>query len=290
MKDTAGSAPGQQAGASPGDRLRTERERKGISTQKVAEDLHVDPWIVEALEAGRFASLGPPVYAKGYLRRYATLLGLDAEALVAECIAQVQPEPELVLRHPAIRPRRRRVPLREIGIVAATIAVLAAAWWGYRLWQARAPAVGPTPVIQDEAANDSAAAATTVTPAVPAPAAESAALPHAQGPATVTAAAASATTSRHELRLRFSFAEDCWVELYGADGRRVFFDLGAANSARSFTMPPPLRVFLGYADGVQLEINGEPVALPANVRRGNVAHFILDSGGRPRPAGSLAQS
>jgi hypothetical protein len=86
-----------------------------------------------------------------------------------------------------------------------------------------------------------------------------------------------------------SFVADSWVELYDANGRRVFFDMGAANSARSFTVVPPVRVFLGYADGVQLEMNGALVNVPAEVRRGDVAHFTLEPGGRPRPAGSLAR-
>lgn len=287
MNESTGSAPGQ-AGASPGERLRTERERKAVSVQKVAEDLHVDPWIIEALEAGRFESLGPPVYAKGYLRKYATLLGLDAEPLVADCSGQVQPVPELVRLEPAIPPRRRiRLPIRAVGIIAATLAVLAAGWWGYRLWQAHAPALGPVPVTQDEGAGDS-AAAPTGSPAVQAPAADSVDVPGAQTPVRI-ATGPSAATSPDEVRLKLTFTADCWVELYEADGRRVFFDLGTANTARSFTMPAPLRVFLGNAAGVELEVNGEPLELPADVHRRNLAHFTLDADGRLQPAGSLAR-
>jgi hypothetical protein len=38
-------------------------------------------------------------------------------------------------------------------------------------------------------------------------------------------------------------------ELYDAGGR-ICFDVGAANSVRSFTAAAPVRVFLGNADGV----------------------------------------
>ena len=67
----------------PGGMLRAERERRGYSVQYAAEDLHLDVWVIEALEANRFAALGAPVYAKGHLRRYAMLLGL-APATVLE--------------------------------------------------------------------------------------------------------------------------------------------------------------------------------------------------------------
>ena len=39
--------------------------------------------MIEAIEANRFAALGAPVYAKGYLRKYAALLGLVAGVIVA---------------------------------------------------------------------------------------------------------------------------------------------------------------------------------------------------------------
>jgi hypothetical protein len=41
-------------------------------------------------------------------------------------------------------------------------------------------------------------------------------------------------------------------------------------------------VFLGNAEGVQLELNGQSVALPERVIRGNVARFTVDARGRVR--------
>ena len=54
------------------------------------------------------------------------------------------------------------------------------------------------------------------------------------------------------------------------------------TSVRSLTAAAPLRIFLGYADGVQLELNGQPVVVPAQVRRGNVARFTVDAHGQVR--------
>jgi cytoskeleton protein RodZ len=84
------------------------------------------------------------------------------------------------------------------------------------------------------------------------------------------------------VRLQLNFSADSWVELYDASGQRVFYDLGSANSVRSLTAAAPLRVFLGFADGVQLELNGQPVVVPAQVRRGNVARFTVDEHGQVR--------
>src|ERR1700692_141619 len=59
--------------APTGPRLKAERERRGLSAQKAADQLHLDGWVIDALEAGDYARIGPPVYAKGHLKRYAAL-------------------------------------------------------------------------------------------------------------------------------------------------------------------------------------------------------------------------
>ena len=79
-----------------GQRLKAERERRGVSTQKAADEMHLDSWVIEALEAGDYQRIGPPVYAKGHLKKYATILGLPAA------------ESRVRLRHQARRAGERR--------------------------------------------------------------------------------------------------------------------------------------------------------------------------------------
>ena len=66
---------------SPGARLRSEREAQGISHQQAAESLNLDTMVLAHLEANDFAALGAPVFARGHLRRYTTMLGLDEDEL-----------------------------------------------------------------------------------------------------------------------------------------------------------------------------------------------------------------
>ena len=67
MNEAAGGASGAAAAGpdTPGGMLRAERERRGYSVQHAAEDLHLDAWVIEAIEANRFEALGAPVYAEG---------------------------------------------------------------------------------------------------------------------------------------------------------------------------------------------------------------------------------
>ena len=69
--------------ATTGPRLKAERERRGLSSQKAADELHLDGWIIDALEAEDYLRIGPSVYAKGHLKRYAALLGLPAAEIMA---------------------------------------------------------------------------------------------------------------------------------------------------------------------------------------------------------------
>ncbi len=64
-----------------GEHLRGARERLGLGVIQVAERLHVDVAVIEALENDQFAQIGPPVFVRGHLRHYAQLLGESVEAL-----------------------------------------------------------------------------------------------------------------------------------------------------------------------------------------------------------------
>jgi len=66
-----------------GQRLKAERERRGVSMQKAADEMHLDAWVIDALETGDYQRIGPPVYAKGHLKRYATILGLPTAEVVS---------------------------------------------------------------------------------------------------------------------------------------------------------------------------------------------------------------
>jgi len=43
-----------EAAATPGPRLKVERERRGLSMQKAADDMRLDLWVIDALETDNF--------------------------------------------------------------------------------------------------------------------------------------------------------------------------------------------------------------------------------------------
>ena len=52
--------------------------------------------------------------------------------------------------------------------------------------------------------------------------------------------------------------EDCWLMIRDADQRLIYRDLAAAGTVLEFAAAPPIRVVVGYAEGVEIEYNGEP--------------------------------
>jgi cytoskeleton protein RodZ len=66
-----------------GDTFRTARESQGLTLEDVADRIHIRSRYLEAIEAGNWAAIGPPVYIRGFVRTYARSLGLDADAAVA---------------------------------------------------------------------------------------------------------------------------------------------------------------------------------------------------------------
>jgi cytoskeleton protein RodZ len=260
------SASADPGGAAWYQRLREERERLRLNRHQIAEDLHVDEQTIAALEAGRFASLGAPVFARGHLRKYATVLGLNADELLTEFERDSAQPPELVPLTPSAPRLRPEVPVKWLGAATVAAMVLGVAWWA--LTQPEMALVSQAPE-SPPALRPREPVNASPQPAEPANVA--------QQPATVAAPAPGTP-----VRLQLSFSADSWVELYDASGQRVFFGLGSANSVRRLTAAPPLKVFLGFADGVQLELNGEPVVVPEQVRRGNVARFTVDERGQVR--------
>jgi hypothetical protein len=90
---------------------------------------------------------------------------------------------------------------------------------------------------------------------------------------------ADSTAGAGRARLRLSFSADSWVDVHDAAGRRAFAGNGRANSVRTVAGIAPMRVYLGFASGVQLEINNRAVAIGPQFVAGDVARFEAGADG-----------
>lgn len=130
-----------------GRRLREARESSGRPIDVYASSLCIRPDYLNALEDGDFGAVPGRVYALGFLRSYAGLLSLDAEALVQEAR-------ETVDRGQVWRGEQRVVaPAASAGFPRAAIAALSVllvatgvSAWLYGQEDAPAPAPVPLPM------------------------------------------------------------------------------------------------------------------------------------------------
>lgn len=68
----------------PGERLVITREAQGLSQKEVAEELNLPIRYIQWIEEGQFEKLPSLVFAKGYIRAYSKMLGVDAQEFVAK--------------------------------------------------------------------------------------------------------------------------------------------------------------------------------------------------------------
>ncbi|MNF32911.1 Cytoskeleton protein RodZ [compost metagenome] len=68
----------------PGESLREARESRGWAVDEVAAQLNLTPLRLSQIEAGSFDKLPGNTFARGYVRAYAKLLGMDQSRLVLE--------------------------------------------------------------------------------------------------------------------------------------------------------------------------------------------------------------
>ena len=71
--------------------LREHREGRNLSLEAIVERTKIRPFMLEALEADRFADLPEPVFLKGFLRQLAVCLGLDPAVVSREYMERIHP-------------------------------------------------------------------------------------------------------------------------------------------------------------------------------------------------------
>ncbi|MCL7745047.1 DUF4115 domain-containing protein [Guyparkeria hydrothermalis] len=89
--EAASAEAGVVAGPSVGERIRKGREAAGLSEADLAQPLNLDLRVIELVERDELDAVPGRPYILAYLRSWATQLGIDGDALVAQYNAQRAP-------------------------------------------------------------------------------------------------------------------------------------------------------------------------------------------------------
>lgn len=107
--------------------LREEREKKGLSHEQVSQMIRLRRHILEALENEEWHNLPPSVFVKGFIRSYASALGVDKERLLElyeSTVPVVTESPK-----PIVKPKKSKRGLIFIPILLlAVIAIIVYLW------------------------------------------------------------------------------------------------------------------------------------------------------------------
>jgi cytoskeleton protein RodZ len=257
-----------------GDRLRREREMRGITLDEITESTKIARRHLEALEGEHFDQLPGSVFNKGFVRAYARFLGIDEDQAVADYTAASHevPEPENkfplevhVKPDPDLNPRRSFLPL--VFAVAALVGVLV----GYIFWAKSRPHTPETTEITQPSSPPSASgpANNAPTPAtassIPAPVQEQ----PAKAPAKVQEAVAPNASATPDGKPEKTFfvsikaKEDSWVSIV-ADGKSVMQRVLNADKHKKIKAGKSLILRTGNAGGIEVSFNGRPLGALGN--------------------------
>lgn len=271
MSEETEKNPDDQAGDDSddprcGERLAEARREQQISVVEVAKELHLDEHKVRALERNEFEVLGAPVFAKGHLRKYAQLVGVDEADVFADYYAMTRADgmPPIVV--PRKKFRQEMSPGPWIAAVVVLVVAAAAYWWfairdensiSIPVQTQEAQQSEPEPLeTQDDQLQPEDKEPEAIAPEIAEPEDEPVA-ELVDEPENLPAAPAD------QIRLALEFSGECWTEVTDADGRELFVSLGSEGQTVELSGKAPLRVLFGNADNVQVRVDDNSYALPA---------------------------
>ncbi len=294
LPETA-AAPPPPAPEPVGEVLARAREAAGLGQDEAARRLKFAPRQLDALERGEWGRLPGGAAVRGMVRKYAQLLGLEADALVARVgEGQTLPDADRLaqrLRQPvpfSDASRRSNVAYAVLSIaLLAVVAAVVLEWRQERAGSARLTFISAAQQPAEPARKDAQrielasaapqASAPAPQPSVPAP------QPSAPAPQASAPAAAGVTAADEEARVAsggwrrivLRFERESWVEITSGTGKLLVSHLHPAGSERVVVGVPPFSVVIGNAQHVKLTYNDKPVDLMPHVKV-EVARLTLE--------------
>jgi cytoskeletal protein RodZ len=245
--------------ASLSERLKRERELRGISLKQISEETRIGVRFLQALEDDRLDIIPGEFYRRSYLRAYARYLGLDEDRAlnVYDYVRKDKSSPGETDSGAAAPSAPSEGDLASLPSWSKWVGASLGLGLALVLLLRAMPA--PT----DEASRPPVAVSEQEAPPIQEPAAAAAI------DARPTPFPAETALLDKKLRLVLSVEESCWLEI-AADGEVVVSGLKEQGFRQEVTASRELRLWVGNAGGVKLLLNdrpGIPLGRPGQVRK-----------------------
>ena len=262
-----------------GDKLRREREMRGITLADISESTKISKRWLQALEDEQFSQLPGGVFNRGFVRAYARFLGIDEEQAVADYVAasNEQPPPddkfpldihEKKSDSPPLNPKRSVLPI----LMAVVALVLVVGGWTY--WLKHKPQRNSAPDVATKESPpapraDSPSPSPSPTADVPEKPVEASLNPvsaktsspapdHSQTVVIDSRSDSSAAKGQKSFNIMVKANKDSWVSIV-VDGRPIWEGTLTANMQRSIQAGKQLVLKTGNAAGIDVSYNGKPL-------------------------------
>ena len=234
-----------------GERLRREREMRGITLAEISESTKIARRHLESLEKEDFDALPGGIFNKGFVRAYARFLGIDEDQAVADYSAAsaepLPPEDQFPLEVHAepdrtMNPRRSAFPL--VLALLALVVVLVVLWARNKNRQIENPdKIGPPASAGSASSGDSSVAAANTSLIQP--------------------SGVDASSPEHTFLVVIKAKENAWVSL-SADGKKMWEGILQADQQRAVRAEKQIVLTTGNAGGLDVSYNGKALGALGN--------------------------
>jgi cytoskeleton protein RodZ len=240
-----------------GERLKRERELRGVSLEEVSAATRIGVRFLEALENEQWDQLPGGVFNRGFIRAVAHFLGLNEEALVGEYAAATHDLPAFaVVAKPTGNARRGIWPAIVIAVFVVLVVAGAFAYHHHRRTMAR----GHRAAASAASATAPAGSATAPTSGLlPTGTATAAPMNRGTAPASPAAAAAASNPAAPPMKLEIEVGRATHLDVT-ADGKAAFDGDVKPGQTLVYQAHEQFQVSAGDSSAVLLKLNGRNFA------------------------------
>ena len=307
MSDKYQQTDQNEPGQRPGELLKIEREKLGLTRKEVASQLNLQTDMIEAVENNAIDRLPASTYVRGYIRSYAKIVHLDGDALIKlyenEATAPPDIVPEIKSHTQASstdRPVKAVTYLISFGLVLLLIAWLQSHYVVERNAPAEdiaaeeeyeeLPAYPATTSYSAETGSNSVAlineSGLTLSLQEPLPEISESIAGTIELPDSTDTDTSGDILSGHQNEgsyttllpsgdeVQFKLKKESWIEVYDSGNRRLYMGLAKPGEELKLSGIAPFDVLLGYSPGVEIRFNGK-LFDPEPFSKSGIARFKL---------------
>lgn len=278
-----------------GECLRLAREHKQLSQEDVAKHLHLRLSIIKALEEDSYDFGVPAIFVKGYIKNFATMVGIPKDILAHKLAAlKIEPQQGMHSKTQSFEFEERRGSRKLVYFTLLLVGGFIWAWWQYNsnsdfmitdtsIMDAGSAYEEVTEEVAEASSEESAATAAPE-PAVPQSAEVAIAPDVTEEPQTTentTDAAATVddpsvfpVSADGFATLKFELSAKTWIKVNDSRGKTLA--LGSKPGGKDLILKgkPPFEVVVGNAKAAKIYWEGYPIDLEP-YSKGNVARMKL---------------